>query len=203
MGKIEEKKRRKKDALFNTSFELFTTKGFHKTSISDIVEHAGVAKGTFYLYFKDKLDIQNKLISYKSNILFEKAYLALMETDLIDFSDRLIFIVDYIIDLLTKDNALLRFISKNLSWGVFKNALTTPNPQSDIDFYSYYMNMVEESPLLFRDPEVMLFLIIELVGSTAHSSILNKEPLPIDLLKPHLYDTIRSIIHLYTSTANT
>ena len=38
----------------------FTSKGIQKTSISDIVEDAGVAKGTFYLYFKDKYDIRNK-----------------------------------------------------------------------------------------------------------------------------------------------
>ena len=43
-----------------------TTKGLAKTTISDIVENAGVAKGTFYLYFKDKYDIRNKLISHKA-----------------------------------------------------------------------------------------------------------------------------------------
>ena len=43
--------------LFSTTaFELFTTKGLTKTTISDIVDQAGVAKGTFYLYFKDKYD---------------------------------------------------------------------------------------------------------------------------------------------------
>ena len=58
MGKIEEKKKRKKETLFNTAYELFTTKGILGTTVSDIVEKAGVAKGTFYLYFKDKYDIK-------------------------------------------------------------------------------------------------------------------------------------------------
>ena len=52
MGKLELNKKKKKDALFNTAFELFTTKGLTKTTISDIVNQAGVAKGTFYLYLK-------------------------------------------------------------------------------------------------------------------------------------------------------
>lgn len=47
MGKLELNKKRKKSALYNTAFELFTTKGLAKTTISDIVENAGVAKGTF------------------------------------------------------------------------------------------------------------------------------------------------------------
>ena len=54
MGKIDENKRKKKEALFNTAYELFTTKGITSTTISDIVEKAEVAKGTFYLYFTNK-----------------------------------------------------------------------------------------------------------------------------------------------------
>ena len=61
MGKVDENKKKKKEALFNTAYELFTTKGINATAISDIVEKAGVAKGTFYLYFKDKYDIKNNL----------------------------------------------------------------------------------------------------------------------------------------------
>ncbi len=47
-----------------------------QTAISDIVE-AGVAKGTFYLYFKDKYDIKNKLIAHKTKELFDHAAIAL------------------------------------------------------------------------------------------------------------------------------
>ena len=56
MGKAERNKKQKKDALLNTAFELFTSKGITDTTISNIVDRAGVAKGTFYLYFKDKYD---------------------------------------------------------------------------------------------------------------------------------------------------
>ena len=52
MGKLDTNKKVKEDSLLNTAFSLFTTKGVSKTSISDIVNNAGVAKGTFYLYKK-------------------------------------------------------------------------------------------------------------------------------------------------------
>ena len=48
--------------LARTAFDLFRDKGFAKTTISDIVSDAGLAKGTFYLYFKDKYDLRDKLI---------------------------------------------------------------------------------------------------------------------------------------------
>ena len=77
MGRVEENKKKKKEALFRTAYELFTTKGINSTAISDIVEKAGVAKGTFYLYFKDKYDIKNKLIAHKTKELFDHAAVAL------------------------------------------------------------------------------------------------------------------------------
>ena len=74
MIKYELKKKKKLDSILNTSYHLFTEKGFQKTSISDIVNEAGVAKGTFYLYFQDKLDIRYKLIAKKSAEVFKHAY---------------------------------------------------------------------------------------------------------------------------------
>ena len=65
MGKAETTKQKKRESLLNTAFDLFTTKGINNTSIADIVEAAGVAKGTFYLYFKDKYDINSKLLVHK------------------------------------------------------------------------------------------------------------------------------------------
>ena len=97
MKKIDQNKKQKRDALLNTAFELFTTQGINKTTINNIVDAAGVAKGTFYLYFKDKYDIRNKLISHKAKRVFSAAYDALSKTQLTDFDDRLIFLVDNII----------------------------------------------------------------------------------------------------------
>ena len=58
--------------------------------------------------------------------------------------------------------------------------------------------MIEESEIKFKDPEVMLFLIIELVGSTGYSSIMYDDPVSLSNLKPHLEKTVRSIIEAYT-----
>lgn len=68
MSKVDDNKSRK-STLLETAFHLFTGKGFAKTTISDIVQQAGLAKGTFYLYFKDKYDLRDKLIVYKANQL--------------------------------------------------------------------------------------------------------------------------------------
>ena len=76
MGKVENNKLNKQRSLLNSAFELFTTKGVSKTSIAEISSKAGMAKGTFYLYFRDKFDIRNRLISHESSLLFMAFFLS-------------------------------------------------------------------------------------------------------------------------------
>lgn len=195
MGKVDVNKQQKESSLLKTAFEFFTTKGFSKTSISDIAGKAGVAKGTFYLYFKDKYDIRNKLVAHKSSQLFLNAMEDIgSDINDISFEDKLIRIVDNIINQLDENQSLLTFISKNLSWGVFKSALTSPASDNDVDFSQVYDMMLAEAPYKFRDPEIMLFMIIELVSSTCYSAILYKDPCTLAELKPYLYNTVRLII---------
>lgn len=203
MGKIESNKLQKQTSLLNTAFNLFTTKGVTKTSIAEISQAAGIAKGTFYLYFKDKYDIRNKLVSHESSKLFKDAAAALNHHCLtsestIDFADKLIFIVDNIINSLNENKALLTFISKNLSWGIFKEALTTNVAEHDINFKDVFYDMINQEDINIDDPEIMLFLITELVSSTSYSSILYSEPADIDTIKPYLYKTIRNIVASHT-----
>lgn len=194
MGKLDTKKQQKREALLNTAFELFTSKGLNKTSISDIVGQAGVAKGTFYLYFKDKYDLCNKLISHKASQVFAKAYLAMQESGLDKIEDKILFIINHIVDALEHNKTLLMFISKNLSWGIFKAALISPPEEGSFDFHHIYINMLQNGEVVFEEPELMLFFIIELVGSSCYSSILYEEPVPIEQLKPYLFKHVRAII---------
>lgn len=194
MGKLDLNKKQKRESLLNTAFHLFLTNGIQKTTISDIVKEAGVAKGTFYLYFKDKYDIRNKLVSYKASQLFSAAIQTLEQEKIEVIDDQIIFIADYVVDRLTEDKSLLKFLSKNLGWGVFKSALISPSSSDDANVYDSYLQLIAASGCEFAEPELMLFLIIELVGSAIYNSILYEEPVPIQELKPHLYDTIGYII---------
>lgn len=195
MKKVDTNKQLKENTLLKTAFDFFTTKGFSKTSISDIVETAGVAKGTFYLYFKDKYDIRNRLISHKSSQLFNKALKELEpELSSFKFEDKIIKIVDNIVNQLNEDKSLLTFISKNLSWGIFKTALTSKVSSDDLDFSDIYNKMLDEAPYKFSNPEIMLFMIIELVSSTCYSIILYNDPCSLEEFKPCLYSAIHSII---------
>ena len=183
--------------LLDTAFKLFTEKGIKETSIQDIVDNANVAKGTFYLYFKDKYEIRDILIAKKSEKLFADALKSLRKNYISNFSDQIIYILNYVIDELTKNPLLLKFISKNLSWGVYNKTLLnlyTYNENIENNLYDLFMKGIEENNIKLKNPDVTLFMIIELAGSTCFNSILYKDPLPIEEYKPYLYKAIRNLL---------
>ncbi|MCR8682296.1 TetR/AcrR family transcriptional regulator, partial [Enterococcus faecium] len=47
----------KREKIMLAAIDAFKEKGIEKTTISDIVKAAGVAQGTFYLYFPSKLSV--------------------------------------------------------------------------------------------------------------------------------------------------
>lgn len=194
-------KKEKESKLLSTALDLFTKKGVNNTSIQDIADEAGVGKGTFYLYFKDKYDIRDKVIANCSSKLFSDALTALNNSYIQSFEDQIIFIINYILDELNKNKILLKLISKNLSFGLFNNTISNLSNLSNIEnnpetLYEKFVNKLNENNINLKNPKVTLFTIIELVSSTGFNSILYSEPLPLNEYKPYLYSIIRNILKI-------
>ena len=188
----------KEESLLNSAFKLFTEKGVKDTSIQDIVDDASVGKGTFYTYFKDKYEIRDVLIARKSKRLFNDAIKSLRKEKINGITDQVIYIVDYVINYLNKNQLLLKFFFKNLSLGIYNKTLTKVYAVVDSDennMLDLFLKGIEESNIKMKNPEVTLYMIIELVSSTIFNSILYEEPLPIEDYKPFLYETIKKLIN--------
>lgn len=192
--KIKENKELKEANLLDSAFTLFTEKGIKDTSIQDIVDKAGVAKGTFYLYFKDKYEIQDYLIIKKSKQLFSKAIKALAKKKIEDYKERVIFIIDNVINEFIKNKLLLKFISKNLSWAIYSDKISNIIDDSSIGLLDLFLEDIKKNNIKIDNPEVKLFMIIEMTSSTVYTSITNNKPLPIEEYKPILYEEIRKIL---------
>lgn len=197
MGKVDLNKQEKEARLLDTAFQLFTTKGMTKTSISDIVTKAGVAKGTFYLYFKDKYDIADKLVSTKTRALCQQAAERMEQANIQKAEDRVIFIMDDLINELEKNPTLLYFIHKNLSWGIFRHALTRAEEQRELQSTYFFSRVFGDEIDDWHDLPAMLYIIIEMAGSTCHSVILEQDPMPLSEFRPHLHASVRSVMHSF------
>ena len=58
----------RREEILKSAISAFSHKGYHNTSISDIIEKAGIARGTFYLYFENKRQIFDSVLD---NLIIE------------------------------------------------------------------------------------------------------------------------------------
>lgn len=190
--RVEEKKKQKQEALLMSAFELFTSKGINNTSISDIAKQAKMAKGTFYLYFKDKYDIRDRLIANKASRLFERAEEAMRKEEFSGLEEKVVFLVNHVVDQLDENKALMRFISKNLSWAVFSHIRISN--MGNIKCMDIFDEILGESDRKFRQKELMIYMIVELVSASCYSVILYGTPCTLEELKAELDKTICGLL---------
>ena len=58
-----------RQSILKAAEEVFGEFGFDRASISEITRRAGVAQGTFYVYFPDKKSVFTELVHHLNTIL--------------------------------------------------------------------------------------------------------------------------------------
>ena len=71
---------KRRTEILDAAQKLFTAKGFQATSMEDILNEVGIAKGTLYYHFASKEEILRGLISRTTAQIAEKAR-AIADTD--------------------------------------------------------------------------------------------------------------------------
>jgi len=81
-GLVQERSRRTRQQLVNAAVQLWTERGFERgieeTTVEEIVQAAGVTKGTFYFHFAHKEDILLEVGWGTSEAMFKDAARALL-----------------------------------------------------------------------------------------------------------------------------
>jgi len=87
----------KEEKIIQAAIEVFREKGIEKTKVSDIVKAAGIAQGTFYLYFPSRLSVMPAI----AKVMVEKIIAAIKEGISIQepFAKQLEKVVDIVFSL--------------------------------------------------------------------------------------------------------
>src|SRR6267142_4277208 len=59
---LAERQAEKRDAILSAALDEFSASGFAAARLEDVARRAGVAKGTIYLYFRDKESLFQELV---------------------------------------------------------------------------------------------------------------------------------------------
>lgn len=109
------KKQEKYDAILDAAFKVIEEKGFENTSISDIVNQANIAQGTFYLYFKSKNDlvpaIAEELISITYDMVIDRV------KDPMSFDKKLEAIIDVTFENTERYKEIIVLCYSGLAYG--------------------------------------------------------------------------------------
>ena len=181
MARITKEYHVRKNELLDAAQELFFTKGYKQTSIESIIKKIGVAKGTFYYYFKSKEDLMNKLVKRMTNQIqlevkkitertdldaltkLNKAFIATRKTKL----ENIELIKLYLKVLYKDENIMLRHkiymsnidllvpeFAKIIQQGVEEKVFNTPFPRKAA-------RLIFELAQIFADSSAKLFLKID------------------------------------------
>lgn len=195
MSKISEKQQNKRTSILDAAYELFIEKSFKNTSIDDVVKSAGIAKGTFYLYFKDKHDLMERIIVRKCALILSYVLEELMkkkETCRMSFPEQMLFITEKIIDYLEEHKEIITLIGKN-----FSSCLSYFSTIEDDRLKSMLSELVHENlENGFSEHETLkrIYLIVTLVGSVCYDSLVFESPFKISEIKPLLLRSVENII---------
>ncbi|WP_088040835.1 TetR/AcrR family transcriptional regulator [Bacillus sp. EAC] len=68
----EDYKERKRESLLDSALKCFGEKGYHTTTMDDIVSYSKTSKGLIYNYFKSKEELYLTLMQERTNKTFER-----------------------------------------------------------------------------------------------------------------------------------
>jgi AcrR family transcriptional regulator len=76
-SRVGRKRARVRMALLAAARQVLTTRGYREATITEIVQLADVAAGTFYLHFRDKEDLFSAVVQEEMRAIFEQIQAAI------------------------------------------------------------------------------------------------------------------------------
>ncbi len=159
-----------KERLTQAGKKVIYRKGYHSTRISDITSEAGLAHGTFYLYFKSKEEFLLEMLSTirKEVLSLIERGISLLKGGKTEEGKELVFLRSF--ELIVKEKELAKIF--------FFEAICTSN--SFQEFYKegkrLFMGRLEESLRLLgiENPDLKAEIVIGTARHLVEEAILSK-----------------------------
>lgn len=152
--------------ILEIALQQFAERGYHKTKVSDIVRHAGVAQGTFYWYFKSKEAIALEIMKNGQDNLLEVVSQGYRQTggtvqDAVHASEKLFE------DFLTfsqQNKNFIKFLLKGMeSEDSVQLAIMETRQKLEEAFQQNIRRATELGILPIKDPSIQSSLLMSLV----------------------------------------
>lgn len=189
----EERKIEKENKITKAALASFKEKGIEETSIRDIMSRTDLGLGTFYLYFRDKKDLEEKIVL---DTMVELVYNVESKCKEKDLKKRLISFFDYIIDHLINNPFELKLISSNLNWALYakvENDNRFKEAETTLHFILNKYSNLFPAIVSYEERLFIMSLAIKIVLSTCESALMDDSVLGINEMKPVLFKIVNRL----------
>lgn len=195
MPSVEENKLKKRNKILEAAYNLFAKNGINTTPIDEVVKCAGVAKGTFYLYFHDKYDLMDQIILYKSAAIIKSVIEQMknINTDnKMEAVDQLTFFVDAIIDYMIENKEMLSVISEKSSI-LYSLIIDNGDDNIKLDF-DYLTDIIVKLGNPPENAKKLLLLVSTMIFTTASNAILSRSPFTIEEIRSEIHLAVKKML---------
>ena len=197
MPTAAENKHLKQLRILDAATRLFLDRSVTETAIDDVVRLAGVAKGTFYLYFRDKYDLLDQIVLRRTAMLFTEScrvMRARAEAGQLDRIEQIEFLTDEIIARLREDRKVTALIDKRFSACFSPKAMEEyPEMQTHIE---YLTDLLTTPDCTSAEAKKRLYVLADMIGCVCCDAILSERPYAIDELIPTIHSILRRLLEV-------
>lgn len=179
----------KRSRIQDAAVALFHEQGVEATSVNEIVKRANVAKGTFYVYYKDKKELISQILTKQHGCLMNDILNHSYEAALANSTCWKRTFIDELITYYIQHPKLLRTIQKNIA-----SILGTKEHRDMV--FTHIERMPDFLKLLRREQETekkalnRFLMMMEIIGFVCYNAIFFEQPDSIEEILPELRETM-------------
>lgn len=165
--------RRRRDQLLAAAAECFAARGYHPTSVADVVGTVGVGKGVFYWYFSSKDELFSELLRHLHHDLRRRQQAAIAEEP--DPLRRIELGIRATVSWFDEHRDYLRLLELAAAEERFAPVLRESRDVAVTDTARHVKEAIVEGRIPDRDPEALAQALLGVVGQLARVYLVQRD----------------------------
>lgn len=166
----KEIRKERDNKIRNAALELFSSKGYHNTSISEVAQKAKMSKGLMYNYYESKESLLKAIVMS----LTEESYAFANQLEKVKSPrDRILATIQYSIEAMEKRPEEVRMLLLLTLYGDAMGEVSKFSEQATHELIQYFMVILKEAGV--EDPELETYLLVSALDGLGLHHIFFKE----------------------------
>lgn len=188
--KEKDPKEAKRELIFKAAVEVFSTRGYHNATMSEIATAAGIGKGTIYEYFSSKLQLFQQMM--EKGIQTYYASFDAEELQRKPVQERLRLIMEGHINFCRQQSRLTKlfFWETGIQDEEVKEWMLQMRKEKEAHLQELLTEGIKSGELRDHNPYIMAFMVSGIIGSVWAPLVLDEWDVDTGLLADSIIDNI-------------